>query len=41
MGVAIEVLIVDWSRAEAAASGDREDLLSDAWTTGTSRCCST
>ncbi|OIJ96661.1 hypothetical protein BIV25_17010 [Streptomyces sp. MUSC 14] len=30
MGVAIEVLIVDWSRVEAVAPGGREDLLSDA-----------
>ncbi|GGW72168.1 hypothetical protein [Streptomyces xantholiticus] len=30
MGVGIEVLIVDWLRVEAAAAGDREDLLIDA-----------
>ncbi|MGW2701517.1 hypothetical protein [Streptomyces sp. NPDC001340] len=30
MGVAIEVLIVDWPRVEAAAPGDREGLLSEA-----------
>jgi hypothetical protein len=30
MGVAIEVLIVDWPRVEAAAPGDRENLLIDA-----------
>ncbi|MGW2701531.1 hypothetical protein [Streptomyces sp. NPDC001340] len=30
MGVAIEVLIVDWPRVEAAAPGDREELLSEA-----------
>ncbi|MGW2874767.1 hypothetical protein ACWDBP_00395 [Streptomyces sp. NPDC001233] len=30
MGVAIEVLIVDWPRVEAASPGDREELLVDA-----------
>ncbi|OIK01074.1 hypothetical protein BIV25_05945 [Streptomyces sp. MUSC 14] len=30
MGVAIELLIVDWPRVEAAAPSDREELLSDA-----------
>ncbi|MGW1871646.1 hypothetical protein ACWCPS_39850 [Streptomyces mauvecolor] len=30
MGVAMELLIVDWPRVEAVAPGDREELLIDA-----------
>ncbi|PKV77091.1 hypothetical protein BX283_8020 [Streptomyces sp. TLI_146] len=30
MGVGMELLVVDWPRAEATAPGDRRDLLIDA-----------